>query len=100
MENKILYHQTIDKDLTQIFTVKRQFPVGRYKAACVVREQLPIRCAAAKTTHRSQGDAMQSAFVDFTFPHSHYVAISRVTDIKNIYSRNLVNRHDTSLGRT
>jgi hypothetical protein len=66
--------------------------VGRYKSACVLRHQFPIRYVAAKTTHRCQGDTMKTAVVDFmgkTFPHSHYVALSRETSPEKLYIRNL-----------
>ena len=33
-----------------------QFAVGKNKTAQVVRKQFPLRSAAAKTIHRSQGD--------------------------------------------
>ena len=57
-----------------MFLVKRQFPVGRYKSVMVLREQLPLRFAAAKTCHRCEGDTMDSVVVDFSgrcFAHAH-----------------------------
>ena len=68
--------------------VKRQFPVGKYKCAQVLRTQFPLRPAAAKTAHRCQGDTMLSAVVDFqgrTDCHSHYVALSGVTSLQNLH---------------
>ncbi|KAK3102105.1 hypothetical protein FSP39_008803 [Pinctada imbricata] len=91
-EGKRLYTKNIEKQWTPITTVKRAFMVGRYKSVQVVREQFPLRSSAAKTCHRCQGDTMESAVVDFTgscFPHCHYVALSRVKNIENLYIREL-----------
>ena len=57
---KNLYADGISKDWTPVSTVKRQFKVGKYKCAQVMREQFPLRPAAAKTAHRCQGSTMDS----------------------------------------
>ena len=91
-DNKHLYNSAIKKSWTPIFKVKRQFPVGHYKSVMVMREQIPLRSASAKTCHRCQGDTMEAAVVDFTgrsFPHAHYVAMSRVKTIDKLYIKNL-----------
>ena len=57
-----------------------------------MQEQFPLRPAAAKTAHRCQGSTMASAVVDLSdrpFPHSHYVALNRVTSINNLFVREL-----------
>ena len=58
----------------------------------VVRKQFPLRPAAAKTIHRSQGDAEQKIVVNFNtrtvIPHIHYVSLSRVTTIEGFMARN------------
>lgn len=73
---------------TPITQIKRQFPVGSYKNAEVLRAQFPLRPAAAKTAHRCQGDTMYSAVVDFKGRpqcHAHYVALSRVRTLNNLH---------------
>lgn len=55
-ENSHLYTQSIQHTWTPIKPVTVQFAVGKTKTAQVVRKQFPLRPAAAKTTHRSQGD--------------------------------------------
>ena len=88
--NRELYTPGIDKNWTPIFKIKRQFPVGRYKSVLVLREQFPLRFAPAKTAHRTQGDTMNEIVVDFSgrcFPHSHYVALSRVRTLDGLHIR-------------
>lgn len=50
--------------------------------------QFPLRPAAAKTIHRSQGDTLDEQVVDLTIYrkiyHIHYVALSRVTTIQGL----------------
>ena len=90
--NRTLYTEGVEKSWTPIFLVKRQFPVGRYKSVVVLREQFPLRFAAAKTCHRCQGDTMDSVVVDFSgrcFAHAHYVALSRVKTLDGLYIRNV-----------
>ncbi|WAR17491.1 hypothetical protein MAR_032085 [Mya arenaria] len=90
--NRSLYNIKVNKHWTPIFRIKRQFPIDRYQSALVMRSQFPIRCAAAKTCHRCQGDTLQTAVVDFAgkgFAHAHYVALSRVTNLENLHVRNL-----------
>jgi len=90
--NKTRYNNNVNKRWTPIFRLKRQFQVGKYQSAQVMRDQFPLRCASAKTCHRCQGDTMDTAVVDFTgrtFEHSHYVALSRVTKLENLYIREL-----------
>ena len=49
--------QSINKNKcwTPILRIKRQFPVGRYQSALVMRPQLPVRFSAGKTCHQCQG---------------------------------------------
>jgi exonuclease III len=92
LENKTLYTKFINPKWTPLFRVKRLFSAGKYKSAKVMRDQFPIRCAAAKTCHRCQGDTMECLVVDFsgkTFPHAHYVGLSRVTQLENLSIRHL-----------
>ena len=55
-ENMQLYTKGIDKAWTAVKPITTQFNVCRNKTAFVVRKQFPLRPAAAKTVHRSQGD--------------------------------------------
>lgn len=43
------YNSKINTAWTPLLKVKRAFMVGRYKSVQVIREQVPIRTAAAKT---------------------------------------------------
>ena len=92
-ENMQLYTQDTDKAWTPVKPITTQFNVGRNKTASVVRKQFPLRPAAAKTVHRSQGDTEREIFVDLessrAIPHIHYVALSRVTSIEGLHIRNL-----------
>jgi len=63
--------------------------VLRNRTAQVVRKQFPLRPAAAKTIHRSQGDTETRIVVNFdtgrAIPHIHYVGQSRVTTIEGLH---------------
>ena len=83
-ENRHLYtREGIQPTWTPIKPVTTQFAVGRTKSAQVVRKQFPLRPAAAKTVHRSQGDTQPQIVVNLNtrraIPHIHYVALSRTT---------------------
>ena len=58
-----------------------------------MRKQFPLRAAAAKTIHRSQGDTETRIVVNFdtgrAIPHIHYVGLSRVTTIEGLHITNL-----------
>ena len=92
-ENRNLYVQGIESTWTPIKPVTTQFGVGRNPTAQVVRKQFPLRPAAAKTIHRSQGDTEQKIVVNFStrraVPHIHYVGLSRVTTIEGLYITDL-----------
>ena len=79
-ENRQLYVQGIERTWTPIKPITTQFAVGRNRTAQVVRKQFPLRPDAAKTIHRSQGDAKQKIVVNFNtrraIPHIHYVGLS------------------------
>ena len=68
-ENRHLFHmEGIQPTWTPIKPVTTQFSVGRTKSAQVVRKQFPLRPAAAKTVHRSQGDTQTQTQTQFS-PH-------------------------------
>lgn len=81
-ENKHLYTQSIQHTWTPIKPVTVQFAVGKTKTARVIRKQFPLRTAAAKTIHRSQGDTETRIVVNLEtkrkIPHVHYVALTEV----------------------
>ncbi|XP_028390711.1 ATP-dependent DNA helicase PIF1-like [Dendronephthya gigantea] len=93
-ENRGLYtRQAVQPTWTPIKPVTTQFPVGRTKSAQVVRKQFPLRLAAAKTVHRSQGDTQTQIVVNLNtkraVSHIHYVALSRVTTMEGLYVSDL-----------
>ena len=93
-ENRHLYNtEGIQPTWTPIKPVTTQFAVGRTKSAQVVRKQFPLRPAAAKTVHRSQGDTQTQIVVNLNtrraIPHIHYVALSRVTTMEGLYITDL-----------
>ena len=55
-DNRHVHVNGIECTWTPIKPVTAQFAVGRNRTAQVVRKQFPLRPAAAKTIHRSQGD--------------------------------------------
>ena len=64
-ENRQLYRQSnIKRTWTPIKPVTTQFAVGRNRSAQIVRKQFPLRPAAAKTVHRSQGDTQTEIVVN------------------------------------
>ena len=67
--------------------------MGRNRTIQVVRKQFPLRPAAAKTIHRSQGDTETRVVVNFdtkrAISHIHYVGLSRVTTIEGLYITDL-----------
>ena len=92
-DNRCLYVEGIECTWTPIKPVTAQFAVGKNRTAQVVRKQFPLRPAAAKTIHRSQGDTETNIVVNFNtrraIPHIHYVGLSRVTTIEGLYITDL-----------
>ena len=61
-----------------------------------MRRELPLRLAAAKTIHCTQGSTLESVVVDMSvhkkchgFAYSHYVAFSRVKSLAGLHILNL-----------
>ena len=81
-----LYGPNIDKSWTPIFDIKRSFI---YKWKTYERIQFPLRAAAAKTIHKSQGCTLDEVVVKLTSKnpnkHIHYVALSRVTSLNGLH---------------
>ena len=92
-ENRQLYVSGIQPTWTPIKPVTTQFAVGGNRSVQVVRKQFPLRPAAAKTIHRSQGDTESRIVVNFetkrAIPHIHYVGLSRLTAIEGLFITDL-----------
>ena len=88
-----LFAQGIAHTWTPIKPFTASYVVGRNRNALVVRKQFPLRPAAAKTIHRSQGDTETRIAVNFstrrTIPHIHYVGLRRVTTIEGLHITDL-----------
>ena len=87
-DNTQFYVQGIEPTWTPIKPITTQFAVGRNRTVQVVRKQFPLRPAAAKTIHRSQGDTENRIVVNLdtrlAIPHIHYVGLSRVATIEGL----------------
>ena len=91
-ENGHLFEENRDKNWTPILDITRQLKISNRSNICVLRRQFPLRPAAAKTIHRSQGDTLDQAVVDFlrsTRTHALIVGLSRVRNISNLRILNL-----------
>ena len=100
-ENRHLYDASINRSCTPILEITRQFRISNKSPVCIIRRQLPLRPAAGKTIHRSQGDTLEEAFVDFpslTREHMHYVRLSRVRNLTNLHILNF-NEHKISVSK-
>ncbi len=92
---RYLHCNAIDLAWTPILEVTRHFNISNRSQIEILRRQFPFRAAAAKTIHRSQGDTVNKLVIDFpknTREHMHYVALSRVTSLRNLQIRNF-NEH-------
>ena len=92
-KKKHLYAENINSNWTPIEPTSRQYTAGYKGQAKVQRVQFPLRPAAAKTVHKSQGDTLDNIVVDLTchkkWDHMHYVALSRVTSMNGLNILNL-----------
>ncbi len=92
-DNRQLYINGIQPTWTPIKPITTQFAVGKTRSVQVVRKQFPLRPAAAKTIHRSQGDTESRIVVNLetrtAIPHIHYVGLSRVTTINGLFITDL-----------
>ena len=90
--NRGFYNANIQRDWTPVFDVERTF-IYNYKT--YQRIQFPLKLAAAKTVHKAQGATVDKVVVDLSqkktrkVPHIHYVALSRVKKLDDLYILNL-----------
>ena len=90
--NRGFYNTNIERDWTPVFDVERTF-IYNYKT--YQRIQFPLKPAAAKTVHKAQGATVDKVVVDLSqkttrkVPHIHYVALSRVKKLEDLYILNL-----------
>ena len=66
-ENRHLYVESIESKWTPTKPVTSQFIVGKNRTVQVVRKQFPLRPAAAKTIHRSQGSTESQIVVNTSY---------------------------------
>lgn len=83
-----LFTTNSNKSWTPILEVTRNFSVGQFRSANVIRRQFPLRLACAKTIHKSQGATMDKAVLHFgksKKEHIHYVGLSRIKKLEDVY---------------
>ena len=88
-----LYNSSINTDWTPVFDVQRTFIVN-YKT--YQRIQFPLTPASGKSVWKAEGATVDRVVVDLSqekrickIPHIHYVALSRVKRLKDLYILNL-----------
>ena len=87
-----MYSTNIDKTWTPIFDIQRTFI---YNFKTYQRIQFPLKPSAGKIIHKAQGYTVDEIVVDLSQtrarkqPHIHYVALSRVRKLENLYILNL-----------
>lgn len=83
-----LYTKDICKSWTPVVEISQKCSVGRHKSCYVTRRQFPMRLACAKTIHKAQGSTLNDVVVDLGTrkqEHMHYVALSRVRKLQNLF---------------
>ena len=88
-----LYNSSINADWTPVFDVQRTF-ILNYKA--YQRIQFPLTPASGKSVWKAEGATVDRVVVDLSqektvrkIPHIHYVALSRVKRLKDLYILNM-----------
>ena len=88
-----LYNRNIDREWTPVFDVQRTFIVN-YKT--YQRIQFPLTPASGKSVWKAEGATVDQVVVDLSqdkkirkIPHIHYVALSRVKKLENLYILNM-----------
>ena len=90
---RTLYNSSINTDWTPVFDVQRTF-ILNYKT--YQRIQFPLTPASGKSVWKAEGATVDRVVVDLSqektihkIPHIHYVALSRVKRIKDLYILNM-----------
>ena len=88
-----LYNSSINTDWTPVFDVQRTF-ILNYKT--YQRIQFPLTPASGKSVWKAEGATVDRVVVDLSqektirkIPHIHYVALSRVKRLKDLYILNM-----------
>ena len=88
-----LYNSSINTDWTPVFDVQQTF-ILNYKT--YQRIQFPLTPASGKSVWKAEGATVDRVVVDLSqekrivkIPHIHYVALSRVKRLKDLYILNL-----------
>ena len=88
-----LYNSSIHTDWTPVFDVQRTF-ILNYKT--YQRIQFPLTPASGKSVWKAEGATVDRVVVDLSqekgickIPHIHYVALSRVKRLKDLYILNM-----------
>ena len=90
---RALYNSSIQREWTPVFDVQRTF-ILNYKT--YQRIQFPLRPASDKTVYKAEGATVDKVVVDLSqikqikkIPYIHYVALSRVKKLEDLYILNL-----------
>ena len=90
---RALYNSSIQREWTPVFDVQRTF-ILNYKT--YQRIQFPLRPASGKTVYKAEGATVDKVVIDLSqnnqikkIPHIHYVALSRVKKLEDLYILNL-----------
>ena len=90
---RTLYNSNIHREWTPVFDVQRTFIIN-YKT--YQRIQFPLIPASGKTVYKAEGATVDEVVADLSqdkkirkIPHIHYVALSRVNKLENLYILNL-----------
>ena len=97
--HRSMYSSGIEKCWTPIFAAKRSYMWG--KNHIVMRTQFPLKPSNARTIHSSQGGTFNKVVVDMStgprcppiIAHAHYVALSRVCSITDLYIIDLAEKN-------
>ena len=86
---RILYSSSIHREWTPVFDVQRTF-IMNYKT--YQRIQFPLTPASGKTVYKAEGATVDEVVVDLSqdkkirkISHIHYVALSRMKNLENLY---------------
>ena len=90
---RALYNSSIQREWTPVFDVQRTF-ILNYRT--YQRIQFPLRPASGKTVYKGEGATVDKVVVDLSqdkkirkILHIHYVALSRVKKLEDLYILNL-----------